>query len=458
MFNILLAAYRVPRDELAGRSEVADKTVFRIITVAAACMLGMLSLPLLTGMIYTLDDFAGIGLPLRYFYANALLKGSDFTWCPSLFCGFDMQVNGAGMYHPLHLLLYRLLPLDVALNLEFLLCYPTVFLGMYLLCRRWHFSRGACMFGAYTLTFNSFMLLRIAQVSVIATVAHLPWTLLCCDIMMRSSRPRNIQLSGILLTLLTASQLLVGHAQFIWMTSLIEAAYILILAISYRTFFPLLNIFICKLLGVLLGSIQLLPTLEAIPLSTRATRDLAYQGFLSFHPLNLLQLVSPYCFRKPVEALGNIWEGSFYTGVIALVLCVWLLTRKADLIRHREIVILAVLLTVGGFVLALGKYLPVFSLIMQLPGFDFFRCPNRYNFIAHFGLSVLATCALACLLDTNRETARPWRANCVFVLLIGVLVALGLLCILPVLRNPPHWLSDHISSPWMIILGPCSWF
>ncbi|MGA2796943.1 MAG: hypothetical protein ABSE63_05150, partial [Thermoguttaceae bacterium] len=165
-----------------------DRVIFWTVAVATAFMLIMFSYPLFSGKIYTVDDLRNFHLPNHSFYANALSEGSDFTWCPGLFCGFDLHAEGqVGMYHPLHLLLYRFLPLDLAFNLELFLSYPVMFLGLYFFLRRWNFSRGACMFGAYTFTFNSFMFLRIQHMHMIATIAHLPWTMLCCDIIFRDS-------------------------------------------------------------------------------------------------------------------------------------------------------------------------------------------------------------------------------------------------------------------------------
>ena len=96
-----------------------DRAVFWIMAVATAIMLIVFSYPLFSGMIYTFDDLQDLHLPTRSFYAKALSEGSDFTWCPDLFCGFDLHAEGqVGMYHPLHLLVYRFLPLNLAFNLN----------------------------------------------------------------------------------------------------------------------------------------------------------------------------------------------------------------------------------------------------------------------------------------------------------------------------------------------------
>ena len=431
-----------------------DKIIFWIMAAATALMLIMFSFPFFNGLMYTIDDLQNLHLPNRSFYANALSEGSDFTWCPDLFCGFDLHAEGqVGMYHPLHLLLYRFLPLCLAFNLELFLTYPVMFLGMYFFLRRWNFSRGACMFGAYTFTFNSFMFLRLHSMHQIATIAHLPWTMLCCDIIFRDSSRAKVQLSCIMLAVLTASQMLLGFPQSYWMISMIEAAYVLFLTISQRVYFPLLKVFGFKMLGVLMASVQLIPTLTAISSTNRPIYNLVYQGEYSFHPINFLQSVSPYYFNEPIVPFHCIWEGTMYTGVVALVLCIWLLTRKECLIRHRAIVTIALLLTVLGMLLALGRFLPIFPLLMSVPPFGLFRCPNRYNLLVHFGLSILAACALACLLETKRQLGPLSKSVRIFILIVFSMAVLPLLYSIWVSGNPQHWLSSNVNPPYMAAIG-----
>jgi hypothetical protein len=256
-----------------------------------------------------------------------------------------------------------------------------------------------------------------------------------------------------MLAALTASQMLLGFPQSYWIISMIEAAYVLFLAISQRVYIPLLKVFTFKLLGVLLASVQLIPTLMVISSTNRPIYDLEYQGEYSFHPINFLQSVSPYYFNEPIVPFHCIWEGTMYTGNIALVLCIWLLTRKEDMLRHRAIVTIALLLTVLGMLLAIGRFLPVFPLLMSVPPFALFRCPNRYNLLVHFGLSILAACALACLLQPKRRLGPLSKSVRIFILIVFSMAVLPLLYSIWVSGNPQHWLSSNVNSPYMAAIG-----
>ena len=138
-----------------------EKRLFYVGLVTAALILGVLSLPLFLGQVYTKADLGGLHLPLRFFYAQSLAVGDNFTWFPNLWNGFYLHGEGqAGMYHPLHLLLYSTLPLATAFNLELLLSYPFMLVGTFLFLRCWDLRCDAAVFGALVFTFSSFNLLH----------------------------------------------------------------------------------------------------------------------------------------------------------------------------------------------------------------------------------------------------------------------------------------------------------
>ena len=106
--------------------------------LAAIGLWAAMAVPFVRGQVYVADDLGAFHLPLRAFYTEQLGAGRPFDWMPSLFCGFYLTGEGqVGGYHPLHLLLYRWLPLPTAFDLELLLSYPLMLWGTYgLLLRR----------------------------------------------------------------------------------------------------------------------------------------------------------------------------------------------------------------------------------------------------------------------------------------------------------------------------------
>src|SRR5688572_28857645 len=147
----------------------ADKRrVQRTTTIAAVALLLALAMPALFGLVFTADDLGAFHLPLRAFYAHALAGGDAFDWCPDLYGGFYLTGEGqVGTYHPLHLLLYRWLPLTWAWNVECLIAYPFMLAGVYALLRRNGLAPAVSLFGGIVCTFCGFNLLHFVHVNAV---------------------------------------------------------------------------------------------------------------------------------------------------------------------------------------------------------------------------------------------------------------------------------------------------
>ena len=150
------------------------------------CIAGLfvpLLIPLVTRRVLTLTDLAHLHLPLRYLYWSALERGDSVLWTSALFSGFDLHGEGqVGMAHPFHFLIYRLLPLDIAYNLELIANYVGAVAGMRLLLPRFGLSREGAWFGAMVFAFSGFNLLHLMHLNVIGIMSHAPWMLLATHV------------------------------------------------------------------------------------------------------------------------------------------------------------------------------------------------------------------------------------------------------------------------------------
>ncbi len=163
-----------------------EATQARVAKWAAFGLLAWMFLPLVTGRVYVWDDLQNCHLPVRQFYAQCLANGDSFDWMPTLFSGFFPTGSGqGGTYHPLHLLLYRCLPLTTAFNLEILLSSPFMLFGMQLFLRRYLGRSYAAWLGAIVFTFSGFCTLHFLHPNAIAVVAHIPWLLFAQDVLLR---------------------------------------------------------------------------------------------------------------------------------------------------------------------------------------------------------------------------------------------------------------------------------
>jgi len=432
----------------AGAS-VSDGWLTACVSLASAALFFVLAWPMLSGGIFGGDDLTAFHLPVRWFYWNALHNGDAFDWLPDAFCGFFLTGEGqGGTYHPAHLALYRWLPFPTAFNLEVWLSYPAMFAGMVFLLRRGAFgcSTGptsspsepggngsppglplhAALFGAMLFTFSSSCLLHFMHINAIAVVAHLPWLLLAIDVAVRTGRARVRTIAFAAIALLTASAILCGHPQYLWICFVGELLWLgLAFSIAHdadasrfrarEAWRVLLGLGFAKLLGSMIGAIQLLPTLDHLLGSQRhqAAVDVAHLGAL--HPLNVVQFVAPFLFSTRVAG-SNTHEYGLYAGAVPIVLCAWLFSRREGRGRAGQSLQGVALFGIVAFVLSLGSYGGLHQLFALLPGVGEFRLPARYLVLVHFAIAVLASAALARIGEAHDPAGRrAWPGGWILV-------------------------------------------
>ncbi len=203
------------------------------------------------------------------------------------------------------------------------------------------------MVGSLAFTFSSFNLLHFVHPNAVAAVAHIPWLLAMIDIVMVDANRWKVALAQAFLALLTGSQILLGCPQYVCFSLLTETGFTLWLVMT-RKYLPRdgcetmptcracigcrwnssSRVIVAKAIGLLVGAVQLLPTLEALSQSAPSGGDVPEGATL--HPVNLIQLVAPYL---PVERAfgGNAHELSLYVGAVPLMLALWALVRRSDL-------------------------------------------------------------------------------------------------------------------------------
>ncbi|MEN6366523.1 MAG: YfhO family protein [Thermoguttaceae bacterium] len=409
--------------------------------LAAIILLAALAVPFFAGRIYTADDLGGFHLPLRAFFADRLAHGQPYDWMPQLFSGFYLTGEGqAGLYHPWHQLIYRVLPLRVALAWEYLSPYPIMMLGMWVLLKRRLHRGDAAMLGALVFTFSSFNLLHFVHPNAIAVVAHIPWLLWAIDVALSDSRRTRIAWATALIALLTGSQLLLGYPQFVWYSLVAETAYVIFLEMSQKfaarsgcslcptcqdcigcTVQTWPRVVIAKGIGLLIGGVQILPTLEAWRHSARAAVDGQFALWGSLHPLNVLQLVGPYLFADRVFG-DSAHEFGMYLGAVPLVLIVWVVAHRQELGSLAMLAWGALGFALLMLLLSFGQFGFLYRVTTWLPVIGGFRCPCRYVVLFQLAASALAAIGFVLVIHESEaakrqrhdpgwlETRRSWLA------------------------------------------------
>ena len=163
--------------------------------------------------------------------------------------------------------------------------------------------------------------------------------------------------------------------------------------------------------GLLLGAVQLLPTVDALANSARRSADVAFAYTGSLHPLNLIQLVAPYTF--PHRVIGeNTHELGLYVGAVPLMLVAWLVARRASLGPLRPLATAAGVFAVVALLMALGRYGVLYRLQALLPIVGSFRYPCRYLVLFQLAVAVLAAIGFVVLVrDYQRSCDKPRESS-----------------------------------------------
>jgi len=407
----------------------SPRQTLRLALLASLALLAAMAWPLARGRVHTHDDLGAFHLPLRAFYADRLAHGEPWDWMPHLFGGFYLTGEGqAGTYHPLHWLLYRWLPLQVAFELELWLSYPLMLAGAWLWLSRRLGRSAAAMFGAAVWTFSGFNLLRFVHPNAVAVTAHVPWLLWALDVALTDSRAsrRALALAGV--SLLTGSQLLLGYPQYVWFSLLAEALWTLFLVPQChggRWLSGLLAVSGAKLFGLLLGAVQVLPTLDTLAHSTRAQANAATAEVGAVTLLDLTQIVAPYLFRGRVPHF-SAHELPLYFGAVPLVLVTWLFARRTHWRRLRPWISAAALVAALSMVMAFGRAGLLARVLEFIPGVAGFRCPCRYLVLTHLAMAGLAAIGFLRLSQASLRPRPPDTFKALWSLLgVSLLVALA---------------------------------
>ena len=388
---------------------------------ASVAMLFWMGRSLVTGQIPFTGDLLHWNYPIRDFYAAAIAKGQRVFWMPSIFGGFDIAGEGQlGVFHPLHWVLYSLLPLDRAFAIELIAPYLILFSGTWLFLRR-KVTGAAAAFGAMLFTFCGFNLSHGVHMNMIAIVAHIPWMLWMCDRALADETwyERRLSCGGI--GLLVGSQLLLGHPQAVWWSAILVGSYtILLMAIgsSERRWALLTTVGAGALLGAGVGAVQLLATLFEVRNSTRVVADSAFATTFSLPPLQLAQLIEPYMFWGRIlrwtEAPGAGDEFGVYAGAVTFALTAWWVA--AAFVRRKRVrgatdhlAWWGLLLACLGIWLATGRYGGLYYVQTWFPVVREFRAPVRYVLFVQFGLALVSAVALRQLATASGEGFRDGR-------------------------------------------------
>ncbi|MBN1903275.1 YfhO family protein, partial [Candidatus Sumerlaeota bacterium] len=365
--------------------------------------------------------------PIRYFGFTSLSRGVLPLWNPHTFGGMPYQaISQTALFYPLNLF-FLFLPTTLAINLTTYLHIVLSGCAAYFLARRMNRSACAAFLSGIAYAFCGQQILRLyaGHLTINAVLPWLPLFLLFLHNLFNAPRFSHIAAASFIFAL----AILAGHPQYVY--------YLMMASFVYWAFFVFLFhvkkesllkslgsirwMIIPTILGILLSSIQILPTLAFTKESIRSeglTREEA--GSFSLPPKQIISFVAPAIFGSDkagnYTGMGHEWEMTGYCGMITLLLALFAL-----LSRERRIVIFYFILSILGLIIALGKYSPFFRVFyFILPGFRLFRGHVKALILTNLSLALLAGFGLDALVEKYFYTRI--KRNLFTSAMIGVLI------------------------------------
>jgi hypothetical protein len=408
-------------------------------------------------------------VPWREFAFNSLLRGHFPLWNPWLGMGAPLIANyqSAIFYPPNWILLITGAAWGHGLLVMLHIIWTGI--GMLLLVNQLGMSRLSQTIAALSFSLSGYLIARAGFLSINATAAWLPWILLAADrVIVRQSLPgshKRLIKPILLLSLMLSFQWLAGHAQTAW--------YCLIMIMvwaSWRGFslkrgigfiHALLAIGIAFFVAFILSAVQLLPTVEYLIHSHRASeveRELAM--VYSFWPWRILGMLMPNLFGNPATGdywgYANYWEDAIYIGVLPLILSLFACVRGFKNNKYSSLIRLLVIICIISFLLALGKNTPIFPFLYDnVPTFNLFQAPTRWTVLMVFSLSLLS--AIGAELWQQKELLRLFwvRLGTVGAAAAGIFALLGE----KVLSNLKESFTPAIAFAglWLLLSGVIAW-
>ncbi len=362
--------------------------------------------------------------PFAQFLQNEI-RSFRFPWWTSLIhSGFPILAEGQiGAFYPPNLAFLFLLPLKWAYNYEVLFHYGIATVFFYSYIRSLKLSSFAAFISTLIFLFGSTNAGFFYNITSQRVMVWFPLALLLADRIVTGHSWK----SALGLGLVFAVQIAAGYQQVAVYGISFTVLYFILRAGSQRRWSSLPFIGTALVLGAVLSAVQWVPMLRLSFYSSRALgiEALAYEGSAS--PWVGMTLLYP--------DWTGILRGGFYVGMLGLFFAWISLYRKKESIEKTWWILFAV-----SLLLALGRFSPLYLLIVQAFKIYFFRVPAKFLFFSAFSLAAVSAYGVehAWVRRDDRPAAQKAALSMSFLFLI---VTAGILA--------GHWMVIHFQEPLM---------
>ncbi len=266
-------------------------------------------------------------------------------WNPNMYSGYPLLANFQSAALSVFNIFFIIFGLVDGWSIYLIVGVFLSAFTMYWLLRTLKYSQWASLIGAISYAFSSYSLAWLEFCNA-QSLIYLPLLILFIEKYFETKKNIWIMLiSPVIFFLATA-----GHFQIFVYGLVLSSIYFVCKLFQYKTqiFSTILIYFVALILGLLISSIQLLPTLEMSQLSIRNSESqISGLNFGLFPWKNFVTLLIPDYFGNPTT--GNYWgilnyhETILYSGILAVFAVIWGITNWRRLGNSKFFLITAII-------------------------------------------------------------------------------------------------------------------
>lgn len=327
-------------------------------------------------------DTVRVHMPLAKYWADRIRHGELPEWYPYDALGqpfIAMMLSAA--FHPSRLL-YLVLPVERALTVNTLLCYPLAAFGTYGCARLLGATRYGALFGAITFAFSGYVVGISNNFPYLVGIATMPWALWAAERFFR--RPTTLR--ALLASAVLASICLAGETQIFFLSGGVVTLLAIIRTGGPRWPVRLALAFAVTVPAVLLAAPQILPALDGLK-TREGLNPLTMAQSFSVHPVRLLELLfGPIFISENIglisaelgaivdPKMNSTWVDSLAVGTPAVAFA--FLAASTD--GRRRVGAFVISLGAVALLLMLGSFTPLYGLFYKfVPVWSVFRYPEK---------------------------------------------------------------------------------
>jgi hypothetical protein len=341
-------------------------------------------------------------------------------WTPLIQCGFPLVAESQiGAFYLPNLFLLGFLPFHAAYSYMNLLHWFIAGWGTYAYAKQMKLGTMAAFVAAVIFVFGGAYGGAYYNMTSLKTICWFPVALYFLERYLEGRK--GCFLLG--MAVVIGQSLVAGYLQMAVLTWLILGAYALLRIIAFpespsgwtKKMFTLGALTITAMLALLLALPQIYLTFQLAMMSNRTGLEEGYAYLGSMSPMALGTLVIP---NLSLVLRGN----NLYAGSFALFLILFAFVSQ-DVRRSKAFRIWGVM-TILALLLAMGRWSPLYVVLIKLTKFYSFRVPAKFVGFICFGLAMLSAVGFQALWQGRSTQAMVKKALHFYLAIVAVFVVL----------------------------------